>query len=381
MEIIGTYIYDKRVASNNYLLKMSVREYYELTRDILDKNEFQRTRVTSSKTIYSLLKEDLKKGCLIPSIVLALPSKNVLVESCTIETLQIHKNDLIILDGLQRTYTIGDLYKELKEDTTDSCLDTTYLRVEVYWGISRSQILYRMLTLNTGHTPMSTRHQIEIVYADLLNDKPDGVTIIKETDNIAATKVGEYSYKNVIDGFTSFVEKNYLPIDREDILKTVKNLDTLSFGNSPESDLFNNYLSSYDRMVKFIASKSENWKNEDKSIENPFGKNVPHLFGKAQSLAGFGAALGHLFGNKDLLNFEDVKHSIDNINQANICEALNSLNQKMEIIKEKAKKIGNDQRFFFFWLYRKLFDPNNESKLDFYKSVEDAFERYARDTF
>lgn len=39
--------------------------------------------------------------------------------------------------------------------------------VEIYFKINRFGNLYRMLTLNTGQTPMSLRHQIEILYGNL----------------------------------------------------------------------------------------------------------------------------------------------------------------------------------------------------------------------
>ena len=78
--------------------------------------------------------------------------------------------NLIILDGLQRTYTILELIEELKseEDNQEelSKVLSNSIRIEVFLGINKIGILYRMLTLNTGQTPMSIRHQIEILYSD-----------------------------------------------------------------------------------------------------------------------------------------------------------------------------------------------------------------------
>ena len=77
MKVIGKSIRDKRINSSNYMLEMSLKEYYDLSKDILKNNEYQRRRVKSSSTVYSLLREDLRRGCLIPPIVLALATAEI----------------------------------------------------------------------------------------------------------------------------------------------------------------------------------------------------------------------------------------------------------------------------------------------------------------
>lgn len=93
---------------------------------------------------------------------------------------------MIILDGLQRTYTILDLESELVKEHDDETLDRVLnnsIRVEIYLGINKIGILYRMLTLNTGQTPMSIRHQIEILYSDYLDKSINDITLLRETDS------------------------------------------------------------------------------------------------------------------------------------------------------------------------------------------------------
>ena len=154
----------------------SIRE----KKDSVKKNELQRPRVRSSKSIYANLKEDLKAGCIIPPIVLSLYSQytgDVKDKNAIKEFIQSNKDQLFILDGLQRTYTIQDLLDEVGKETQ---LDTL-VRVEVYLGLNREGVLYRMLTLNTGQTPMSLRHQIEIIYLDLLDNRNDyGLKFIRD---------------------------------------------------------------------------------------------------------------------------------------------------------------------------------------------------------
>lgn len=386
MKKIGEGIFDRRINSWNFLFELSLNEYFELVKDIMTKNEFQRNRVASSKTIYALLKDDLREGCLIPPIVLALYD-NLEAPNKAEEELQKKKDKLVLLDGLQRTYTIRDLVNDLEKEDKDKAseiLNNTIIRIEVYWGISRTNVLYRMLTLNTGHTPMTARHQIEIVYADLIESPIDGIEIIKETDSESIKGVGMYSFKDVIDGFTSYLEGDFLPIDRTDILSTVKGLDSFIEKNKGERqrDLFTSFITSYNNLVKKIDELSNHWDFEDYAEEfqiiNPFGKNIYHLFSKVQSLAGYGSAIYKLMNANDIESFDEVNSIIANMDANQIIDGLNKLNILMNEIKETSKKIGNDQRFFFNLLYRRLFSPEKDTQGKLYNSIEEAYQSFER---
>lgn len=63
MEILSKPIYDGRIDAYNVMTQMTLKEYFELVKDSMDKNDLQRAKVPSSKNIYSLLKEDLVMGC------------------------------------------------------------------------------------------------------------------------------------------------------------------------------------------------------------------------------------------------------------------------------------------------------------------------------
>ena len=72
MEVLGKSIVDNRINARNFILEISLKEYYDLSKDVLSNNEYQRRRVKSSSSVYSLLKEDLRRGCLMPPIVMAI---------------------------------------------------------------------------------------------------------------------------------------------------------------------------------------------------------------------------------------------------------------------------------------------------------------------
>lgn len=189
-------LFDERIQAMNVLLEMNAKEYVSIGKDIIAKNEFQRARVRRSSSVYQLLKEDLKSGCLMPPIILAIKMEGMqhidpknINENQLIEL--INSDNLIILDGLQRTLTLIDLADEL-EKQNDAHLNTFYahpLRIEIYLGLNKIGVLYRMLTLNTGQTPMSTKHQIEILFSDYLNNELEGIHLFREVDQQNATDI------------------------------------------------------------------------------------------------------------------------------------------------------------------------------------------------
>ncbi|MFT4804994.1 MAG: hypothetical protein ACI9YE_002209 [Psychroserpens sp.] len=385
--------YDKKVKAFNLLFEIQMEEYLSIAENILKSNAFQRRRVKSSSTVYSLLKEDLKTGCIIPPIVLAL-SKNTkgIFDSKLIEEqpekleslIKQHQNNLIILDGLQRTYTIRDLFNSLrtaKDEITLEEISKFPIRIEVYVGIDKLGILYRMLTLNSGQTPMSLRHQIEILYSDYLEDDLDGMKLLLEADDKTPQKKGEYKFKDVIEGFNSYIDRDYLTIDRNDILENIKTLEKLSKENQ-ETDLFKEFLFTYNKLVEKLINKSENWEYRDglNLSGQPFGKTAQKIFTKSQVMTGLGSAIGKLVDFESINEIKDVNKVLDDISIDDIDDAFNNLITKLDKIRTIAKKIGNDQRMFFHFLFRELFNKKGEAYLNFNKAIDEAYLTYQSKT-
>ncbi len=385
--------FDKKVKAYNLLFEINMEEYLLIAESILKNNAFQRRRVKSSSTVYSLLKEDLRTGCIIPPIVLAL-SKNTkgIFDSKLIEEspekleslIKEHQKNLIILDGLQRTYTIRDLFSNLRTSGDDSSLKKISkftIRIEIYVGIDKLGILYRMLTLNSGQTPMSLRHQIEILYSDYLDDDLDGIKLLLEADDKTPQKDGEYKFKDIIEGFNSYIDRDYLTLDRNDILENIKTLEKLSKENQ-DTDLFKDFLFTYHNLVKNLMEKSDGWEYEgDKSLSGqPFGRNAKKIFTKSQVMTGFGSAIGKLVDFDIIDEIKDTDLLLKDIKLNNLDETLNNLIAKLDEIRTIAKKIGNDQRMFFHFLFRELFNSKGEAYLDLDKAVNEAFITYLSKT-
>jgi hypothetical protein len=342
--------------------------------------------VSSSKTVYALLKNDLERGCVIPPVVLAIAEVPTSTEDKT-KFIQSHSQSVIILDGLQRTFTILDLYTDLKTTGDTSGVETLEkhtIRVEIYIGINRLGILYRMLTLNTGQTPMSLRQQIEIMYLDYIgSDFDDGVELIRESDNARATRAEQYNFKDMVEGFNSYLERDELPIDRGTLLENIETLEKLSVENA-DSDLFKDFVDSWHKTSKTIIGLIGKHELSDEFLKtntNPFGKNGTQLIKKPQAMSGFGAAVGKLRDFGLIEDFQSITQMADNLHMDDPISFLEETNGHLAWIRENSKKIGNAQRSLFQYFFRDLFNKESDTFTDIKASMSSAFRKYQSQNF
>jgi len=376
---------DLRINAYNVLFEVSIERYRDLTRDVLRKNEFQRKRVRSSKTVYSLLRSDLQRQCVIPPVVLAITTEIeglAATDHAGFERLLIdNSKHLVILDGLQRTYTILDLLSDLENAHDEAVLREVLeskIRVEVYFGINRLGILYRMLTLNTGQTPMSLRQQIEILYLDYLDARPNGVQLIREADDRVAVGEHQFNFKDVVEGFNSYLDRDELPIEKSDILENINSLEKLSKENQ-NTELFEKYveaLSSFVAKINVLAAGVELGEDYLEDKPSPFGRNMLQVFKKPQAFSGFGAAIGRLIDVEAVRSFDDVIAQVRALEMDSPIEVLEEINNSLGWLKDNTKKIGNAQRSFFSYFFRDLFNPESDGHGDALACARSALRKY-----
>ncbi|UTV86237.1 hypothetical protein KDX00_13980 [Cobetia amphilecti] len=330
------------------------------------------------------MREDLLKQCVIPPIVLALTNSDIVEGDCDsnkVKKIIANKDDLVILDGLQRTYTIFDLLTDLRENGNDSDLNKvlgTKLRVEIYVGLNRLGVLYRMLTLNTGQTPMSLRQQIEMLYLDYLGNCDSGVDLVREVDGRVANRTSQYNFKDVIEGFNAYLDRDELPIDKANILENINSLEKLSKENQ-SNDLFKSYVASLDKFILKAIDVSNSVEITSDYVDNkgtPFGKNAIQIFKKPQAFSGFGAAIGKLIDFKIVDSYSDIDDLINDIKCDDPELFVENINDALLWLKGNSKKIGNAQRTFFAFYFRDLFNPDTESFKDLEKAASTALRKY-----
>lgn len=384
MRIISI-IHDGLLNADNILIEMTVREYLNIGERILKNNPYQRKRVSRSSTVYSLLNTDLQKLCTIPTITLAFSEGcgNVALtegmESGELE--QTLNNSLIILDGLQRTYTMIDVDRDLTFVGEErEAFYNHMLRIELYKGLSKTGILYRMLTLNTGQTPMSKRHEIEILYSSFLERPIDGIRFIRLASPEHCEGIDDYDFDDAIEGFNSFIDSDESAIDHMKLLSVIQRLDKLTNDNF-QRDLFEQYIRLYNSFVHKFDLLSDHWSVADikeLGLSSVYGHNIPSFFNKSQTMSAFGAAIGEvLWGNKErgLGNIENVV--TDFYFEGNPSYAMSQFLKELDIVRMTAKKIGVAQRMFLKFFFLSLFSPNTEHFRNIERSIQNAVTNYS----
>lgn len=386
---IASRLKDGRINAVNYLIEISIGDYLDLAKRVVKNNEFQRKRVSSSKTVYSLLKSDILQGCVIPPIVLALTSSDEieLTQENLREVLTDQNENLMILDGLQRTHSFMDLEDDLTKKADEDGLAAYRelpIRCEIYVGINRIGILYRMLTLNTGQTPMSLRQQIEMLYLDCAKQEINGLVLARESDGTKAKGINVYNFKEVIEGFNCYLERNELPLERADLLENIRSLEKLSQENSGQ-DLFKEYISTFHGfVVKINDLAGDGQMNDEVSTEGSvWGRTAKQIFKKQQAMAGFGAAVGKLRDNQIINGFSGIEETTSRIELG--CDSadffLAEFNKTMRWISDNTKKIGNAQRMYFQYYFRELFNSQGDGFLSLYESIDLALQKYKSQVF
>lgn len=389
-----SFIPDHRINATNVLIEISIKDYLDFAQHILRNNEYQRKKVIKSN-LQETLRLDLLKGCTIPPIVLAVKKEAIdpafdyksFADADYIINL-VDKKEMLILDGLQRTYVIIDLFNEIQENKIKG-FDTSIffnqtIRAEIYIGLGKLGILYRMLTLNTGQTTMSTRHLMEILYLDYLDKEVDGIKLIRDTEAVPASPdTSEYKFQDILDGYYSFIENTETPLERVDILNTFQTIKSLE-KTEEEKEGFKNFMQTFKKVLeKFIqlsdgfVYNEEEFKSPELQLSGPpFGKDALNVFKKSQSLTGFGAALNFLKFKRNV-DFAQIQNITDEISlsDTNGKEIYRLINKYFDYIRNRSKKVGNDQRYYFKIFYLALFDKESEYFKSFDSSSEYAYKR------
>lgn len=381
--------YDGRLKLNNYIFEMELSQYYNIIKNRLQENRYQRKRVKNSSSVYDLLKKDLIEGCIMPPIVLAIEDE-IIDNKDIIEQLSSDKK-ILILDGLQRSFTIYDIFTQpasIFDAPHENQIGKNRIRIELYTKINRTALLYRMLTLNTGQTRMSTRHQIEIIYSDFLDsDILPHIKLHTDNEKFDSNMLGFYKFRDVVEGYTSFLMEDFLLLDRIDILNNIKELENLNNVAENQKDLFCEFIESYTQIISTINEHQGDFpqklktcidEREDTNPMQSFGNNVINIFNKSQAITGFGYAVSKLINRGDIKNISDTQAIIQNININSVSDGLMHILLDLEKIRDYAKKIGNDQRYYFARFFQYLFDSDMETR-DILKASEKTWEAYRRD--
>lgn len=370
-------IYTKKETNNSicYLCGCTLKEYVENIPEQYMQYEVQRGIVPNvylDKIIDTMLNKEN-----IPTITLVADKTNGDYQK------EIILEEFKILDGLQRTYRIkaiwecvklfnqitnkqtligmsrlklSKVYKEeLKKINSDvkilECIikeyklngntdrfikyfNTNTQWFEVWKDLSPEEQIDKMLILNAGHKSMSVRHQLELLYLNVLPyldnicDEEGVKHIIREkekTDTMYSKEreLGEYYFSHLISATLAFDECKPKTTNTD----LIRKIQEESNKDYKSINLNYNLLQA---VLKF-------WIKLDKCLGNNYGDVGIKWLSRETVIVGIFAALGKysndMYTKIDTKVFEEFIRKVDNKKSLNIYEYDTSKNSNMNISK------------------------------------------------
>ncbi|MGF1842293.1 hypothetical protein L4C39_03735 [Vibrio clamense] len=247
---------DLRTGANVVYCKCSILEYLNIVGTDFENFSIQRKK--EAHKAYQRLKDDLKQGALLPAITLSVKHHKVsnIIEVLDNKEQVVEKlnatGEVDILDGLQRTYIINDLYKD-----GHKFLEGQEVLLEFWLEESMSKLIYRMIVLNAGQKAMSMRHQIELLFMSLketISEKISDIDIFIERDGQRRTLSNKYSLSILASAYQAFLTKG-TEVDKNNIVsdELMKN-SVMDSSENEHTEQFNDFID-YFKIVKKIDEK------------------------------------------------------------------------------------------------------------------------------
>ena len=305
-EVVGID-YDNRI--NNFMVsaRADYEWYLEKTRGSEENLVIQRDIIKGSKP-YKNLRADLKMGCILPTIVLAVrdieesvtknydPSDGFMKASRDdLDKLQdaianIAPTHVDIVDGLQRTNALRQTLNELEDGERPVFLKRS-LRLEIWVNIAFFPLAYRMLLLNAGQRPMSMKHQIDILSGGLAKDLEDlpGIEILKLKDHKRRVRPGQFHLSTLAQAFQAWMQRSP-NVDRTNlVVETMVVDEALESLGIDLTDADGNQRDGFRQLVDWLLH-----------LDRALGEEQNRFFGNDTVVLGFAAAIGFAHKNETL---------------------------------------------------------------------------------
>ena len=305
-EVVGIE-YDNRIDNFMVSARADYEWYLQKTQGSEENLAIQRDIIKGSKP-YKNLRADLKMGCILPTIVLAIHSIDVSVtdkydpndafirasrvdldflQEAIANTTPSHVD---IVDGLQRTNALRQTLDELDESERPAFLRRS-LRLEIWVNIAFFPLAYRMLLLNAGQRPMSMKHQIDILSGGLAKDLQDlpGLEVIRLKDHKRRVKAGQFHLSTLAQAFQAWMQRSP-NVDRTNLV-----VETMVVDEALESlgiDLSDNDGNQRDGFRQFV-----DWLLR---LDQALGDEKNRFFANDTVVLGFAAAIGFAHKNETL---------------------------------------------------------------------------------
>lgn len=231
---------------------MKLSEYLDLVKQAYDQQgnlSGQRTALSSAsaRKIRAQMTRDFESGSVLPPVVVGLVESQFDVSKLEssptfFDYIDGVKNKLCIIDGMQRTTAM------INADVNKAERD---IRVEFWITDSTSNLIYRMLVLNTGQVPWNTKRQLEVVLQPItseLRQKVKGIKLFELNSSNRRTQPGEFQADKVIESFLVFGARSEKTNKRDIIADEYTKLEFIE--SSSKQKLLDIYAEFLSRLVK-----------------------------------------------------------------------------------------------------------------------------------
>ncbi len=203
---------------------LPVEQYLELVHSAYAKRggidgQREPLRTTSALRIRKRMVEDIAAGAVLPPVVIGIVLPEDEFEDLEIERQRdildligsVDREQISIIDGMQRSTAIRDAIEQLKEDAV--------VRVEFWISDKINSLLYRMLVLNTGQVPWNLRRQVEVIFSSITKQieiTVSNIAIVRADDARRRSKGGVFQANDLIELFLVFgARKEKIDIRKE----------------------------------------------------------------------------------------------------------------------------------------------------------------------
>ena len=191
-----------------------VERIHENRGNLEEQREVLQTR--SAKIIRNQMVEDLKKGGILPPIVLGIIcNSNTKINKDNFLNFIQKEQDISILDGMQRIEALKDARNQSKINHN--------LRVEFWFAPEESALLYRMLILNSGQIPWGLDKQLEVVFKPILQKMKQGVP---DLEYLISNKL--YTEAEIVELFLAFTSRKVRIDKKQQLAEYHAALDVMS---------------------------------------------------------------------------------------------------------------------------------------------------------
>lgn len=334
---MNIYEIDKDRVINAIVVSASItyREAIDKLIPLVNKTEFQRK--LQDKKFYEKLERDIVDGCIMPSITIAFVDKSITQDSKKDEINRFFEKNYgtsFVLDGIQRLNTLSRVKSSKKID-----LDKK-LYLNVIFSDSVDKLLYRMITLNNGQKPMTPRHQVEVMMANVFDFDKLGIDVQTEKERAVKIKMKSFNKSDLVQSYLAYMANSPM-VDNKKIIQD--KMDELIVSKIVSAEPIDDD-SSFEKVINALAK---------------FQKNPKALkwLKQANNLVGF--AVGMKTSSKLILNLsvEEFEEAIDKFDQA-----FADFNPS----KIKMGKLRRELSYEYFKNFQKLKDLDSLELLEYF---------------